>query len=337
MTNLLLRASLWVLSGLLAFTAYADEPAPTLESVINTYRADAVLETDGSIETSPLFMTQAERRLAFAHFDKLYPTATVAASGVGKPLPAMATDLTAITFLANEASHTLGDWLQNEQLMGLMVVTDGAVLMEHYAPDHSSDSRWVTFSVTKSVTSLLIGAAIHDGYIDSVDDPIVKYLPRLAGSEYGRSRVSDILQMASGIAWNEDYEDPESDVALAAALNGVALTNCLAALPRVGAAGDRFNYNTAESNLVGEVLRSAIGMNAAPALLTNTSSLPKVLTARATISRQTAGSAQSPTIVVVFSASKPSSASSSTKPSSLVWSRPVMVTLAPSRSTCREM
>ena len=58
--------------------------------------------------------------------------------------------------------------------------------MEHYAPDHAKDSRWVTFSVTKSVTSLLIGAAIQDGYIDSADDPIVKYLPRLAGTEYGR-------------------------------------------------------------------------------------------------------------------------------------------------------
>ena len=215
------------MSGLLALTAVADEPAPTLESVINTYRADVLLESDGSVEASPLFMTQAERRLAFAHFDQLYPTATVAASGAGEPLPATPADLTAIPFSANEASHTLGDWLHNQQLMGLIVVKDGAVLMEHYAPDHAIDSRWVTFSVTKSVTSLLIGAAIHDGYIDSVDDPIVKYLPRLAGSEYGRSRVSDILQMSSGIAWNEDYEDPESDVARAAALNGVALTNYL--------------------------------------------------------------------------------------------------------------
>ena len=276
MTNRLRRAPLWAflfacfcaslygLSGLLVLSAVADEPAPTLESVINTYRADAVLETDGSVETSPLFMTQAERRLAFAHFDQLYPTATVAASGVGEPLPATPADLSAISFSADEVSHTLGEWLQNQQLMGLIVVKDGAVMMEHYAPDHAIDSRWVTFSVTKSVTSLLIGAAIHDGYIDSVDDPIVKYLPRLAGSEYGRSRVSDILQMSSGIAWNEDYEDPESDVARAAALNGVALTNYLAALPRVAPAGDRFNYNTAESNLVGEVLRSAIGMSAAP-------------------------------------------------------------------------
>ena len=142
MTNRLRRAPLWAFSGLLALSAAADESAPTLESVINTYRADAVLETDGSVETSPLFMTQAERRLAFAHFDQLYPTATVAASGGAEPLPATPADLTAIPFSANEASHTLGDWLHNQQLMGLIVVKDGAVLMEHYATDHAVDSRY---------------------------------------------------------------------------------------------------------------------------------------------------------------------------------------------------
>ena len=67
---------------------------------------------------------------------------------------------------------TVGELLDSEHLMGLLVVHDGKVLMEHYAPDHGADVRWVTFSVTKSVTSLLIGAAIHDGYIDSVTDSI---------------------------------------------------------------------------------------------------------------------------------------------------------------------
>ncbi len=211
-------------------------------------------------------MTLAERRLAFAHFDALYPTRTVHADVKAVPLPEALADLTQIPFAANDADLTLADLLQSEHLLGLIVVKDGEVLMEHYAPDHAKDSRWVTFSVTKSVTSLLIGAAILDGYIDSADDPIVKYLPRLAGTEYGESRVRDILQMASGIAWNEDYQDPESDVARAGALNGVELTDYLGQLPRVAEPGTRFNYNTAESNLLGEVLRSAIGMNAAPYL-----------------------------------------------------------------------
>jgi len=245
---------------------FAESDTATLESVIEKYRADMVLESGGSAEASPLFMSQAERRIAFAHFDVLYPTRVIRGSGVASPLPSAAVDLSGVSFNANETDMTVADLLESEYLMGLLVVQDGKVLMEHYAADHGADVPWVTFSVTKSVTSLLIGAAIHEGYIDSVADPIVKYLPRLAGSEYGESRVQDILQMASGIAWNEDYEDPESDVARAAALNGVALTDYLAQLPRVAPPGTRFNYNTAESNLLGEVLRSAIGMNAAPYL-----------------------------------------------------------------------
>ncbi|MDG2459565.1 MAG: serine hydrolase [Luminiphilus sp.] len=244
----------------------ADEPAPTLNTVIAKYRADVLLDSGSNTDASPLFMTLAERRLAFAHFDALYPTRTVQANGSGVPLPEALIDLTQIPFTANDNDLMLGDLLQSEHLLGLIVVKNGDVLMEHYAPDHAKDSRWVTFSVTKSVTSLLIGAAIQDGYIDSADDPIVKYLPRLAGTEYGKSRVRDILHMASGIAWNEDYQDPESDVARAGALNGVELTDYLGRLPRVAEPGARFNYNTAESNLLGEILRSAIGMNAAPYL-----------------------------------------------------------------------
>ena len=245
---------------------FAEGDTATLESVIAKYRADVLLASGGTVETSPLFMSQAERRIAFAHFDVLFPTRVIRSSGEASPLLSVPVDLSSVRFTANETDMTVGELLDSEHLMGLLVVQDGKVLMEHYAPDHGADVPWVTFSVTKSVTSLLIGAAIHDGYIDSVTDSVVKYLPRLAGSEYGESRVQDILQMASGIAWNEDYENPESDVARAAALNGVALTDYLAQLPRVAPPGIRFNYNTAESNLLGEVLRSAIGMNAAPYL-----------------------------------------------------------------------
>ena len=252
-----LGGSVWV---------FAESDTATLDSVVGKYGGDVVLASGGSVEASPLFMSQAERRIAFAHFDVLFPTRVIRGSGAASSLPSAQIDLSGVRFTANETDMTVADLLDSEHLMGLLVVQDGKVLMEHYAPDHGANVQWVTFSVTKSVTSLLIGAAIQDGYIDSVTDPIVKYLPRLAGSEYGESRVRDILQMASGIAWNEDYEDPESDVASAATLNGVALTDYLSQLPRVAPPGTRFNYNTAESNLLGEVLRSAIGMNAAPYL-----------------------------------------------------------------------
>lgn len=240
--------------------------ARTLEEVIDKYRARRVLDSGGEVQSSPLFMTLGERRIAFAHFDALYPTQLIPASTVPSALTEELIDLTGLEFSANGKAHTVGSFLQSEHLMGLVVIQGGKVRLEHYAPDHSPDARWVSFSVTKSVTSMLIGAAIQDGYIGSADDPIVKYLPRLAGSEYGQSRIRDILQMASGMEWNEDYEDPASDVAIAGAYNGIALTDYLYAKQRVAPPGTRFNYNTAESNLVGEVLRSAIGMNAAPYL-----------------------------------------------------------------------
>ena len=242
--------------------------ARTLEEVIAKYRADRVMEQveAGEVEASPLFMTLGERRIAFAHFDALYPTVSLPASSTPSALPTEPIELDSITFEANDASHTLSSLMQSQHLMGLVVIQDGKIRFEHYASDHSKEAQWVTFSVTKSVTSLLIGAAIQDGYIDSADDPIVKYLPRLEGSEYGKSRIRDILQMASGMEWNEDYEDPTSDVAIAGAFNGVALTDYLYNKQRVAAPGTRFNYNTAESNLAGEILRAAIGMNAGPYL-----------------------------------------------------------------------
>jgi CubicO group peptidase (beta-lactamase class C family) len=244
----------------------AAQEARTLDEVIAKYRTDRVMDSEGQSESGPLFMSLGERRLAFAHFDRLYPTRLVSAGATPMALPEALMDLGAITFSANGKEHTVAEFLQSEHLMGLVVIQEGKVRLEHYAPDHHREARWVSFSVTKSVTSMLIGAAIQDGYIASEEDLIVKYLPRLEGSEYGQSRIKDILHMASGMQWNEDYEDPASDVAIAGALNGVNLTNYLYDKPRVAAPGVRFNYNTAESNLLGEILRSAIGMNAAPYL-----------------------------------------------------------------------
>ena len=63
-------------------------------------------------------------------------------------------------------------------------------------------------SIAKSITSTLIGAAIKDGYIGSINDPVTKYVPRLAGSAYEGVSVRDVLMMSSGVKWNETYTDP---------------------------------------------------------------------------------------------------------------------------------
>ena len=213
--------------------------------------------------TNILFLSDADRRIAFAHVDRLAPTRLLPASANPYPLNTeLDESLKGLAYTVGGKTFTVGDLLAQEPLMGMVVIKGDTIQLEHYAPDHKPDSRWVTFSVTKSFTSTLIGAAIKDGYITSLDDTVADYLPRLRGTDYGSVKLRHVLQMASGIKWNEDYEDPESDVAKAGGLQGVALTDYLGKLERLHPAGEVFNYNTAESNLAGEILRAAIGNSA---------------------------------------------------------------------------
>lgn len=220
----------------------------------------------GEMEASPLFQTQAQRRIVFANTSYFAPVNQIERSTEPLTLSNNFRDFSALTYEVDGERFSLESFLSSDALMGMAVLQERDVLFEHYAPDHGPASRWISFSVTKSVSSMLIGVALNDGYIRSLDDRVADYLPRLAGTAYGEASIEDLLHMGSGVEWNEDYEDPESDVSIAGALNGIALTRHLGTLPRMNAPGEVFNYNTGEANLVGEVLRSAIGMNAAPYL-----------------------------------------------------------------------
>jgi CubicO group peptidase (beta-lactamase class C family) len=209
-----------------------------------------------------LFFSTPERRVAFRNIDRLYPTRTVHAAASPLRLEDNPKDLAGLTYTVDDETYTLADLVKMPSSMGLIVVKDGEVLFEHYGGGNNAGTRWVSFSVTKSVTSMLIGAAIADGYIASVDEPVAHYLPRLRGTPYEDATIEHVLNMASGVAWNEDYEDPESDVAKAGGANGLELVQYLAELPKTEKVGETFNYNTGETNLAGEILRAAIGNNA---------------------------------------------------------------------------
>ena len=128
---------------------------------------------------------------------------------------------------------------------------------------NTEDSLWVSYSMSKSATSMLLGAAIQDGYIASVDDMVTDYLPRLKGSSYDEVSLKDVLQMASGVEWDEDYADPNSDVATYPSGEVIELLRFLGNKERVAEPGDVFNYNTGETDLVGAIVRAAIGNNLA--------------------------------------------------------------------------
>jgi len=217
----------------------------------------------GDLDTNVLLYPTSDRRIAFAHVNAWLPTRPLFAAQTPYPLNTkIDQSLADVSYQVAGETFSVRDFLAREPLMGIAVVEGDTIRLEHYAEDHNPESVWISFSVTKSFTSTLIGAAIKDGFINSIEDRVATYLPRLKGSAYGAVSIKNILQMSSGVAWNENYTDPNSDVSKAGSLQGVALTDYLGALPQNHAPGTVFNYNTAESNLLGEVLRAAIGNSA---------------------------------------------------------------------------
>ncbi|MFB0611263.1 serine hydrolase domain-containing protein [Aurantiacibacter poecillastricola] len=158
----------------------------------------------------------------------------------------------------------LDAYLEEQNAAAVLVVHDGEVVLERYGLDFSADGRWTSFSVAKSFTSTLVGAALADGYIDSLDDPVSKYLPDMRGSAYDEVTIRQLMTMSSGVRWNEDYSDPASDVAVFAehesTEEGVdALVDYMRQLPREVEPGTRWQYNTGETNLIGVLVREATG------------------------------------------------------------------------------
>ncbi|MBT4523196.1 MAG: serine hydrolase [Halieaceae bacterium] len=209
---------------------------------------------------STLFWTPKQQVAGYRNSDKIYPTRLIEAGGPVYPLPYALVDLGEVDVKLKGASMTVNEYVKAQSVAGLIVIKNGKILYERYGLGNTEDSKWVSFSVTKSVVSMLIGAAIQDGYIADVDEKVTNYLPRLKGSTYDQSSIANLLQMASGVEWNEDYADPQSDV-VRASWETIKLYDFLRNKSRLAEPGEKFNYNTAETNLAGTLLRAAIGNN----------------------------------------------------------------------------
>ena len=207
-----------------------------------------------------LFWTPEQQIAGYRNIDEISETRWIRASDAPYPLAPAPRDLSSVTYEVEGETFTVEDYIRDRRIAGLLVVKDDEIALERYGLGNDENSRWISFSIAKSVVSMLYGAAIVDGYIGSVDEPVTKYLPLLAGGGYDGVSIRNVLQMASGVQWNEDYADAESDVAT---LPGplVEQARYMAALEREHPAGAVFNYNTGETNMAGAVLRAAIGNN----------------------------------------------------------------------------
>jgi CubicO group peptidase (beta-lactamase class C family) len=211
---------------------------------------------------TPLFWTPEQQIAGYRNIKLIYPTRNIPASDTVLELPEQLIELDDMQFRFEDRTLTTDEYFLKQNVAGLLVIKDGRIVYQRYGLGITEDSLWISWSVAKSVTSMLVGAAIQDGYIRSVDEKVTNYLPLLKNSAYEQSSIRNVLQMSSGVEWNEDYADPNSDVNTGA-WDTLGLYERLRHKPRNAAPGELFNYNTAETNLAGTLLRSAIGNNLA--------------------------------------------------------------------------
>ncbi len=217
-------------------------------------------ETRGLLATVPtnrdlLFWSQPQRDAAFRALDRLPILAKARDIPAGNtpsalpPGPPLKLDVDIDAYMAGQRSASL------------IILQDGKLRLERYGLDFDAQGRWTSFSVAKSFTSTLVGAAIRDGYIKSMDDIVSDYIPQMKGSAYDQVSIRQLLTMTSGVKWNEDYADPNSDVAKFnnhKPEDGVdALVSYMRKLPREAPAGTRWLYSTGETNLVGILISQA--------------------------------------------------------------------------------
>jgi CubicO group peptidase (beta-lactamase class C family) len=201
----------------------------------------------------------AKREQYIAALDSFFLTRTVKAGrhlhrlDPGRPLAAFAA--------GGSRADAFDRFMTAQRVRGVLVLQDGRIRLERYVAPQSRTTRWNSFSIAKSITSTLLGAAMKDGYIRSLDDPVTRYIAALRGSAYDEVTVRQLLTMTSGVKWNEDYTDVNSDVARMYAQApdpGFDMTvSYVRRLPREAPPGTKWVYKTSETNLVGVLVAEA--------------------------------------------------------------------------------
>ncbi len=226
-------------------------------SALPAFAQTPTAQTIGQQREGVLFWPQAQRDAQFRRMYERFPSERAAPGTHVRALPAGEP----LTWDGGAASAAVDDYMAKYHVAGVMVLQAGRVRLARYALDFTPEQRWTSFSVAKSVTSTLLGIALQQGHIHGMDDPLARYIPELRGSAYADVTVEQLLTMTSGVHWNEDYADAKSDVAqmyLGACVDGEAhVLTYLKKQPRQWPAGTHWNYNTAETDLLGILVQRA--------------------------------------------------------------------------------
>lgn len=219
-------------------------------------------ETMGQKLESLLFWSQDEKERRFPMMQAIFPSHRVQ---VGKTVDEL--DQGQSITPQWKDNRSLDSYMKVNHIKGVLVLQNDSIRLEKYAAGVDQESLWTSFSMAKSVSSMLLGVALKEGAIESLDDVLQKYIPELKGHDYGKVTVRQLLTMTSGIAWNEDYEDPNADVAQMyqnpCENSESHILTYMKSLKFAHEPGTHWNYSTGETDLVGILIQKATGKSLA--------------------------------------------------------------------------
>jgi CubicO group peptidase (beta-lactamase class C family) len=267
-----MKTTMLVLFACIAVTlvgeATAQSPGPRFRT--DGRDADAYGKRDGYPACSKAdYVTKQHCRVgAFSHFDTLFPARTIAAPKMASRL-ARAPNEPTIRYAYSGQSSTLDDYLDRQPITGFLIAKGDTILLERYQYARTDKQKLTSFSMAKTITALLIGIAVKDGAIRSIDDTAETYVSELKGTEYGRTPIKALLQMSSGVSYKEESRNPSNpnsdNAILYRATLGQGVGGIAAGLKhfntRLTPAGQHWNYSSAETSVLGLVVTAATKRN----------------------------------------------------------------------------
>ncbi|ASW07548.1 serine hydrolase [Rhizobium sp. 11515TR] len=207
----------------------------------------------------------------FSHADKLAPTHTIAAAEHPLSLLRAPSEIS-VKFTFGTETGSLSKYLDTNPTTGLLIAHNDTILFEHYQYGRTDRDRLVSQSMAKTLTAMMIGIAISEGAIHSIDDTVKTYVPELKGTEMGATPIRALLHMASGIAFTENFGNPDDNVRLSNSLLGPEKLDPITAISRfnkrVAPPDTVWHYSNLDTEGLSLVLTHATHMSMADYLQT---------------------------------------------------------------------
>jgi CubicO group peptidase (beta-lactamase class C family) len=200
--------------------------------------------------------------------EKFHPHRIVKKGPASTPL-AKAEGSTLFWYTLDGRRYNSDEYLKRQRVTGLLVIKDGRIVLERYQYNRNESNRFQSESMAKSVTALLVGIAIAEGHIRSVDDLARQYVPELVDHPYGETSIRHLLQMSSGVKYSLDYTGSDDEAILIRGSpgnlgpGGVATVMPFKNNKRIYEPGEKFQYGSPQTQVLGLVLRQAIGKSLA--------------------------------------------------------------------------